>query len=83
MQFSGLTDKNRVEIFEGDILKCRIMIDYDLFSEPKIVPVTFEQGRFRPMTDTKKTEYRILPHYYDYEVIGNVHENPELLPLPA
>jgi len=79
MQFTGLLDKKGVEIWEGDILKTRIMYDYDLFSEDIIKAVEFVGGQFNPMRETKMTKYRILPLYYDFEVIGNVFENPELL----
>jgi len=80
MQYTGRTDWNGKEIYEGDILKCRYMIDYDVFREPEdIVEVVFEDGRFRPMTDIKRNQYSNHPYYYDWHIIGNIHENPELL----
>lgn len=78
-QHTGLKDKNSKDIFEGDILACRFMIDYDVFRPIENVAVVFEDGRFKPMTDQKMTQYRMLSYYYDYEIIGNIHENPELL----
>ena len=51
------------------------MIDYDLFRKPEeIVNVTFDSGRFRPMTDIKRNQYSNHSYYYDYEVIGNIYE---------
>lgn len=79
MRATGVVDKNGKEIFEDDILKCRFMIDYDKFRDPENVVVTFDHGRFRPMTDQKMTQYRMLNFWYDWEIIGNIHENPELL----
>lgn len=79
MQWAGLCDLHNKEIWQGDIVKCRFMIDYDLFAEPKYVAVTFEEGKFLPMAKMKMTQYRMLPYYYDYEVVGNVYENSQLL----
>ena len=65
-QFTGLTDKNGVKIFEGDIL------DYGVLYK-KTTIVTFDKGCF--MHDTN-----VLFIGCDaMEIIGNIHENPELL----
>ena len=64
-QFTGLTDKNGKRIFEGDILVLRTGIPYI---------VKFEDGGF-VLTGTT-----IPIHHADkFEVIGNIHDNPELL----
>jgi len=78
-QFSGLTDKNGNKIFEGDILK----VFY--YGKSKIFGVVkFGESRFfiddnfmgsikakAPMSD--------MFSRYEFEVIGNIHDNPELL----
>ena len=74
-QFS---DIDNTVIFEGDILSCRFMIDYSVFRDPEIVVVKFESGQYTPMTLKKYTEYKTWPHYYDYKIIGNIYENPEV-----
>ena len=64
-QFTGLTDKNGKKIFEGDILE---------FRRGRTHIVKFEDGAFI-FTGTA-----IPVRYADkFEVIGNIHDNPELL----
>lgn len=70
-QFTGLRDSNGAEIYEGDIL--------DL-NEMGRVEVIFEDGMFGANADG----YGILPLRSTLfgeggVVIGNIHDNPELL----
>ena len=67
-QFTGLTDKNGVKVFEGDIVR---IFDGEYFSG--VIKYSNEQGSFT-VDDTSL-------HYWisDIEVIGNIHDNPELL----
>ena len=78
MQFTGLKDCNGVDIYEGDILRFGSCVEV-VFYEPTI-------GRF--MTELKKCNDEseigeissLSPYYTDnYEVIGNIYENSELL----
>lgn len=68
-QFTGLTDKNGVKIFEGDIVD---YISSDVIGNPKTGTIIVED-----MTDYDTMIY--LNHSDELQIIGNIHENPELL----
>lgn len=78
-QYTGLKDRNGKEIFEGDIFIVRNLHDGDeyIYSSNKgAIPqlITWENCGFN-FGLSSRIEYQ--PH--DFEVIGNIHENPELL----
>lgn len=69
-QYTGLTDKNGVKIFEGDI------VEYDE-EIGKVVYMT-DNAAFDVFFDTWNTSFSAINERY-IEVIGNIHDNPELL----
>ena len=73
MQFTGLLDKKGKKIYEGDIVRFRDACDY---KHTWSGFVDFADGSFRINGDFIK-HYRWID--YEVEVIGNIHENPELL----
>lgn len=70
MQFTGLTDKNGKEIYEGDILKQPYIWEPNLVVEwqDELGDAGATYGCGWPIADGKYAE-----------IIGNIYENPELL----
>jgi uncharacterized phage protein (TIGR01671 family) len=73
MQYTGLKDKNGQEIFEGDICTCELGIN-DRLDRKKFI-VKYAHNSF-----ILDSEYVTVEESFEYwEIIGNIHENPELL----
>lgn len=84
MQYTGLTDKNGKEIYEGDILT--LWRSLSVSGEPRgeyytPLPVVYEPLWCQFVAEDKdsKENYRIWQDFDAFEVIGNIYENPELL----
>lgn len=80
MQSTGLKDKNGKEIFEGDIVRMRNPRDRRQIGMFQVVRVA--NSPMLGLLDKKLTTeiFNLYEHMRNYyEIIGNIHENPELL----
>lgn len=73
-QFTGLTDRNGVKIFEGDIVRYgqRGKVEYNSGSAQFTLN----------FTNSTYEGFDKIP-FCDCEVLGNIHDNPELLEVSA
>jgi len=81
-QYTGLKDKNGKEIYEGDILNAPFENGgYRKVIKTKIFIATVQWSQDHGWIMSTKTDgvYRWYPEWSDCEVIGNIHENKELL----
>ena len=80
-QFTGLFDKKGVRIFDGDIVYFKRGIGNwtgKCITTKHIVSWDKTVSRFSLGTEAESLKFRSHPRY-EYEVIGNIHDNPELL----
>jgi len=78
MQFTGLKDKNGKEIYENDL----VSIKRTLLGEPIIGEIIYKPAKFLWKIRDKRAEGTYIPDAFEgdeYEVIGDIYSNPELL----
>ena len=80
-QFTGLVDKNGVKIFEGDILELVVTYQGKPVGEPRIRKVVWKGSGLYIVNKHNDCvcERSATCQEEEYRVIGNIHNNPELL----
>jgi uncharacterized phage protein (TIGR01671 family) len=86
-QYTGLKDCNETDIYEGDIVRYGY-VSLDGIGDYAIGEIAYMSAPGYPAFDivpTAVVEYNTLQFYSTIdgfiEVIGNIHENPNLLPV--
>lgn len=82
-QFTGLYDKNGKEIYEGDVVrltgKTNETLLFNVDWHKHLCKFYLSFGEEQKVNDTKTDIFEIMRMGYNYEVIGNIHDNKELI----
>ena len=82
-QYTGLKDKNGNRIWENDIVVCKQYIDGNFIDyHIEFGFVEMKHGAYGLHRDRPDAYYRPFKDWledYEYEVLGNIFDNPELL----
>ena len=78
MQSIGILDSEGIEIFEGDVVQCSMSFEGGVLPHRGQIVWHETFGAFATRNDAGKT---LLHNHclHTLKVIGNVHENPELM----
>lgn len=78
-QFTGLLDKNGTKIFEGDIVRIDDQLVLSAYNG-RLFEVEFDECAFWACPNGKRDiAVSLFNKCAEYEVVGNIHDNPELL----
>ncbi len=85
MQYTGLKDRHGIEICEGDIISCPAIVENFPLLVKFEFPAFMLYGKHFSFNDKSSTSikdnllYPFPSSNWKIEVIGNIHENPELM----
>lgn len=85
MQFTGVLDNKGVEIYEGDVVKGIMAKGAGIATRSGkecLFIVVFSEsvkGWFLRQITKLKGDFRGYPRFRETEVVGNIHQNPELI----
>jgi len=83
MQFTGLFDKNNVEIYESDIVKEKHFVEPGVYVGHSFSRVDFGKIQDNNTKGWILTNVNGIDGFYlsfdNVEVVGNIYENPELI----
>ena len=75
MQYSGIKDKNGVGIYEGDVLDYRYVVTYVEGSDN--ANLGMDVGFYQQRDNFESWVMLVVGE--EYEVLGNIYENPDLI----
>lgn len=78
-QYTGLKDANGVEVYENDLLETDWIIDSEGYFITELGQVVWRGNGWKVLVDGNKYDLISAWEENGFAVIGNVHQNPELL----
>ena len=78
-QYTGLKDKNGKKIYEGDIVKTNRDVIAKVLWDNDYLGYFLHVNEENSIEDFENGEQPLYDYFEDIEVIGNIHDNPELL----
>lgn len=78
-QYTGLNDKNGKEIYEGDIILYAGLIQHEVVYRHGAFGYLLDEYGFVSLAGNTNFTFNPLNRSEEHEVIGNIHDNPELI----